>query len=76
MTPVSPTPAFKLGEKLVDPLSMYLADIYMAAVNLAGLPAISIPCGKVGNLPVGLQIIGKPFEEEKIMEVAKIYERN
>ena len=76
LTPVSPTPAFKLGEKIEDPLLMYLCDVFTAPVNLAGLPAISIPCGKTGNLPVGLQIIGKPFEEEKIMEVAKIYERN
>jgi len=75
MTPVAPTPAFKLGEKLADPLSMYLADIYMAAVSLAGLPAISIPCGKVKGLPVGFQIIGKPFEEEKIMAIAEIFEK-
>jgi len=75
-TPVSPTPAFKLGEKIDDPLKMYLSDIFTAPINLAGLPAISIPAGRVGNLPVGFQIIGKPFEEEKIFEVAKIYERN
>ena len=71
--PVSPTPAFKIGEKTDDPLSMYLADIYTVSVNLAGLPAISIPAGKVGppaqagNLPVGLQIIGNYFEENKIL---------
>ena len=75
MTPVAPTPAFKLGERLADPLSMYLADIYMAGVSLAGLPAISIPCGKVKGLPVGFQIIGKPFEEEKIMAIAEIFEK-
>ena len=73
-TPVSPTPAFKLGEKIDDPLKMYLSDIFTISVNLAGLPAISLPCGKVDGLPIGLQIIGKPFEEEKIMEIAKIYE--
>ena len=73
-TPVSPTPAFKIGEKIDDPLKMYLSDIFTVSVNLAGLPAISIPVGKIRNLPVGLQIIGKPFEEDKIMEVAKIYE--
>jgi len=55
---------------------MYLSDIYMAAVNLAGLPAISIPCGKVENLPIGLQIIGKPFEEDRILDIADIFERS
>jgi aspartyl-tRNA(Asn)/glutamyl-tRNA(Gln) amidotransferase subunit A len=75
-TPVAPTPAFKIGEKIDDPLKMYLSDIFTAPINLAGLPAISIPVGKVENLPVGLQIIGKHFEEEKIFEVAKMYERN
>ncbi len=75
MTPTSPTPAFKLGEKMTDPLLMYLSDIYMAAVNLAGLPAISIPCGKVKNLPVGLQIIGKPFEENRILDIASIFDK-
>ncbi len=74
-TPVSPTPAFKLGEKIDDPLTMYLSDIFTIAVNLAGLPAISLPCGKVGKLPVGLQIIGKPFEEEKILAIGKILEK-
>jgi aspartyl-tRNA(Asn)/glutamyl-tRNA(Gln) amidotransferase subunit A len=73
-TPTSPTLPFKLGEKIDDPLKMYLSDIYTVSVNLAGLPAISIPVGKVKNLPVGLQIIGKPFEENKIFEVAKLYE--
>jgi len=86
LTPVSPTPAFKLGEKIDDPLKMYLSDIFTVSVNLAGLPAISIPCpvvekshygacGKVKNLPVGLQIIGKPFEEDKILEIGKIFEK-
>jgi len=75
-TPVSPTPAFKLGEKIEDPLTMYLSDIFTVSVNLAGLPALSIPVGKVGNLPVGLQIIGKPFEEDKILEIGKIYVGN
>lgn len=75
-SPTSPTPAFKIGEKTSDPLKMYLSDIYTVSVNLAGLPAISIPVGKTAaspGLPVGLQIIGKPFEEQKIMEIAKIY---
>jgi aspartyl-tRNA(Asn)/glutamyl-tRNA(Gln) amidotransferase subunit A len=73
-TPTSPTPPFKLGEKIDDPLKMYLSDIFTVSTNLAGLPAISIPVGKVKNLPVGLQIIGKPFEEEKIFQIGKIYE--
>jgi len=73
-TPTSPTLPFKLGEKIEDPLKMYLSDIFTVSANLAGLPAISIPVSKVNNLPVGLQIIGKPFEEDKIFEVAKIYE--
>lgn len=74
-TPVAPTPAFKTGEKTKDPLTMYLSDIFMVAVKLAGLPAISIPCGKAEGLPVGLQIIGKPFEDEKIMAIAEILEK-
>ncbi|KPJ57275.1 glutamyl-tRNA amidotransferase [Parcubacteria bacterium DG_74_2] len=79
-TPVSPTPAFKIGEKIDDPLKMYLSDIFTVSVNLTGLPAISIPCGKVTSqgsgveLPVGLQIIGRPFEEKIIFETAKIHE--
>lgn len=72
-TPVSPTPAFKLGEKTQDPLTMYLSDIFSVSVNLAGLPALSLPVGNASNLPVGLQIIGKPFEEEKILETAAYY---
>ena len=75
LTPVSPTPAFKIGEKITDPLTMYLSDIFTIAVNLAGLPAISIPCGKIGNLPVGLQIIGRPFEENRIFELAEFFEK-
>jgi aspartyl-tRNA(Asn)/glutamyl-tRNA(Gln) amidotransferase subunit A len=58
-----------------DPLSMYLVDIYTVSLSLAGLPALSLPVGKVGNLPVGLQIIGRPFEENKILEVGKIFEK-
>jgi len=72
MTPVSPFPAFKIGEKVQDPLSMYLSDVFTVSVNLAGLPAISIPCGKSGNLPVGLQIIGPYFSEESILNAAQL----
>ena len=76
ITPTSPTAAFKLGEKTDDPLQMYLSDIFTISVNLAGVPGISINCGftKAG-LPVGLQIIGKPFDEETILKVAHAYEQ-
>ncbi len=74
VTPTSPTPAFKLGQKTDDPLSMYLSDIYTISVNLAGLPAISIPCGEINGLPIGLQIIGKHFGEEDIFKVARAHE--
>jgi aspartyl-tRNA(Asn)/glutamyl-tRNA(Gln) amidotransferase subunit A len=69
-----PTIAFKLGEKS-DPLSMYLADILTVPANLAGIPAISLPCGKVEGMPVGLQIMGKPFEDERVIDVACAYEQ-
>jgi len=75
-TPVSPTPAFKIKEKIDDPLKMYLSDILTVSVNLAGLPAISVPVDNIRGLPVGLQIIGQPFEENKILEIAKIYDRD
>jgi aspartyl-tRNA(Asn)/glutamyl-tRNA(Gln) amidotransferase subunit A len=76
VTPVSPTTAFKIGEKTDDPIKMYLSDIFTIAVNLAGLPAISIPCGFDGkNLPVGLQIIGKAFDEVTILNVANVLEK-
>jgi len=74
MTPTSPVLPFKIGEKIEDPLAMYLVDVYTVSINLAGLPALSIPCGQVGKLPVGLQIIGQPFEERKILAVAKFYD--
>src|SRR5881296_223282 len=76
VTPTMPTPAFKLGEKIQDPLQMYLSDIYTISVNLAGVPAISLPCGlSSGKLPIGLQIIGRPFEEEKVLRAAYAYEQ-
>lgn len=74
-TPTCPSTAFKIGEKSKDPISMILADIYTAPVNLAGLPAMSVPCGKSEGLPVGLQIIGKPFGENSIFEAGKLVEK-
>ena len=73
-SPVSPYPAFKVGEKAQDPLAMYLVDIYTVSVNLAGLPGISLPTGKVGKLPVGLQIIGNHFEEGRLLSTAAAME--
>jgi len=76
LTPTSPTPAFKIGEKTDDPLQMYLSDIFTISANLAGIPAISIPCGFTdGKLPVGLQILGKHFDEERILQTAYAYEQ-
>src|SRR2546430_14470142 len=73
--PTSPTTAFRLGEKLDDPLAMYLSDVYTVPVNLAGLPGISIPCGfDSKGLPVGLQLIGKPFDEETLLRIARAAE--
>ncbi|MFH1990330.1 MAG: Asp-tRNA(Asn)/Glu-tRNA(Gln) amidotransferase subunit GatA [Patescibacteria group bacterium] len=74
ITPTSPTTAFKFGEKTHDPLSMYLADIYTVSINLAGVPAISIPIKEVNGLPAGLQIIGNNFEDIKLLKIAKIVE--
>ena len=74
ITPTSPTTAFKLGEKTQDPLSMYLADIYTVPINLAGVPAISLPIKEVNNLPVGLQLIGNNFEDIKLLKIAKFIE--
>ena len=77
VTPTAPTPAFKTGEKMEDPLQMYLTDIFTISVNLAGVPGISVPCGFTSaNLPVGLQIIGKHFDEETILKAAHAYEQS
>jgi aspartyl-tRNA(Asn)/glutamyl-tRNA(Gln) amidotransferase subunit A len=73
--PTSPSVAFKIGEKVDDPLQMYLADVFTLSQALAGVPAISIPCGFSDNLPVGLQIIARAFEEERILQVAYAYEQ-
>jgi aspartyl-tRNA(Asn)/glutamyl-tRNA(Gln) amidotransferase subunit A len=76
VTPTSPTAAFKLGEKVDDPLSMYLADIFTVTADLAGIPGISVPCGETKeNLPIGLQILGKHFDEATILRVALACER-
>lgn len=76
VTPTAPTTAFRLGEKLSDPLAMYLSDIFTISVNLAGLPALSLPCGFDGTgLPIGLQIIGRPFDESTVLQTAHAYEQ-
>ena len=74
VTPVSPTVAFRLGERTADPLSMYLSDYYTVPFSLAGLPAISIPCGLSEGLPVGLQLAGPPFSESRILDAAHALE--
>ena len=76
VTPVTPTPAFKLGEKSEDPLQMYLSDIFTISVNLAGLPAIALPCGfSKAGLPIGLQLIGRAFQEDTLLRAAYAYEQ-
>jgi aspartyl-tRNA(Asn)/glutamyl-tRNA(Gln) amidotransferase subunit A len=76
VTPTSPTPAFRLGEKSNDPLAMYLADIYTVTADLAGIPGISVPCGTTKEkLPIGLQILGKHFDESTILSLAHAYEQ-
>jgi aspartyl-tRNA(Asn)/glutamyl-tRNA(Gln) amidotransferase subunit A len=75
VTPTSPTPAFRKGEKAASPLAMYLNDIYTIGVNLAGLPGISLPCGFTrAGLPIGLQVIGQPFKETELLAIAGAYE--
>jgi len=75
VTPTSPSVAFKIGEKVGDPLQMYLSDVCTLPINIAGLPAISIPAGFADGLPVGMQIIGKPFAEETILKVAHAFQQ-
>ncbi len=73
--PTTPTPAFRLGEKTADPLAMYLADVYTVSASLAGLPALSIPCGfSRAGLPIGLQLIGPPFAEPRLLQMAAAYQ--
>ena len=76
LSPVSPTPAYEIGGQISDPIAMYMADIYTVSVNLAGLPAISVPCGftKEG-LPVGMQFIGNSFQERKLIRMADAYQQ-
>jgi len=77
LTPTTPTPAFRIGEKMNDPLQMYLSDIFTLSANLAGIPGISVPCGYTkGGLPVGLQFMAGPFEEGKLLQIASAYERH
>ncbi|MGD0697888.1 MAG: Asp-tRNA(Asn)/Glu-tRNA(Gln) amidotransferase subunit GatA [Terriglobia bacterium] len=78
VTPTSPSPAFKLGELVDDPLQMYLADIYTVTADLAGIPGISVPCGKTkdeSHLPIGMQLLGKHFDEERLLAVAHAFEQ-
>jgi aspartyl-tRNA(Asn)/glutamyl-tRNA(Gln) amidotransferase subunit A len=76
LTPIAPTPAFRLGEKVSDPLQMYLTDIFTISANLAGIPGLSLPCGfSTQGLPIGLQILGNHFEEEKILQAAYAFEQ-
>ncbi len=76
LTPVAPTPAFRLGEKIDDPLTMYLTDIFTIPVNLAGTCGMSQPCGlSAAGLPIGMQLIGKPFDEATILRAGYAFEQ-
>jgi len=74
-TPTTPTPAFRLGEKTDDPLQMYLADVFTVPVNLAALPGLSLPCGHAQGLPVGLQLVGRPFDEATLLQLGAAFQR-
>ena len=76
LSPTTPSPAFKVGEEINDPIHLYLNDLYTLAVNLSGIPGISVPCGFVGGMPVGLQLIGKPFGEGTLLRAAYTFEQN
>jgi len=81
ISPTSPSPAFKLGERMEDPLQMYLADVFTNAANLAGICGISLPCGFARSdegmqLPIGLQLLGKPLDEARILQIAHAYEQS
>ncbi|MDD5235478.1 MAG: amidase family protein, partial [Methanocellales archaeon] len=75
ITPTMPFPAFKIGEKMGEPLALYLADVNTVPINLAGVPSISVPCGFAGKLPIGMQIIGRHFDEATILRTAYAFER-
>jgi len=74
-SPTMPMPAFKIGERINDPLSLYMADVFTVPINLAGVPAISVPCGFAGNLPIGLQLIGRHFGEDTLLRAAHAFEK-
>jgi aspartyl-tRNA(Asn)/glutamyl-tRNA(Gln) amidotransferase subunit A len=74
-SPTMPMPAFKIGERINDPLSLYMADVFTVPINLAGVPAISLPCGFAGHLPIGLQLIGRHFGEDTVLRAANAYEQ-
>ena len=74
ITPVAPTTAFRIGEKITNPLDMYLSDVFVVAVNLAGIPALSVPCGFSNGLPVGMQIIGPYLSEETLLRIGHLYQ--
>jgi aspartyl-tRNA(Asn)/glutamyl-tRNA(Gln) amidotransferase subunit A len=80
ISPTSPVPAFKFGERTADPLQMYLADIFTSPANLAGICGISVPCGFAEvdghRLPIGLQLLGKPLDEARILQIAHCYEQS
>ena len=76
MAPTMPNPAFKKGEKIEDPLTLYLSDVNTCPINLAGVPSISVPCGFSDGLPIGLQIMGKPFDEPAVLRAAYTFEQN
>lgn len=75
LSPTTPSPAFKIGSKVDDPVSMYLSDIYTIAANLAGLPGMSIPAGFMDNLPIGMQLVGKHFDEARLLNIAHRYQQ-
>ena len=76
LTPTTPTPAFKIGEKTDDPMQMYLSDIFTISTNLAGIPGISVPCGFTANgLPIGVQFLAGHFQEGRLIQVASAYEK-
>ena len=74
ITPVAPTTAFRIGEKISNPLDMYLSDVFVVAVNLAGIPALSVPCGISNGLPIGMQIIGPHLSEETLRRIGYVYQ--